>query len=75
MWVELIVEIGVVLYCWSVIFDLGIFFVFIDEVGLVFVDEMRLCLVIIVVCCIGLCFDDEICDLLGELWDVELELY
>ena len=73
--VELTVETGAAPHRWSVTPDLGIFSAPIDEAGSVLVDEMRLRSAIAAARRTGLRLDDEICDLLGEPWDVELEPY
>ena len=45
------------------------------EAGSVLVDEMRLRAAVTAARRTGLRLEDEICDLLGEPWDVELEAY
>ena len=73
--VEMTVETGAVPHRWSLTPSLGIFSAHTDEAGSVLVDEMRLRAAVTAARRTGLRLEDEICDLLGEPWDVELEAY
>ncbi|WP_130865299.1 DUF3145 family protein [Acidipropionibacterium timonense] len=71
---DLTIESGAPSRRWSVTPDLGVFSAAMDEAGSVLVDEHRLRNAV-AQARRGAVLADEIADLLGEPWDVELEAY